>query len=122
MLHHLFIALTWLIGVIGITGAIALIVGVCLLGPAAVTAIVGPVLAKFLACAWCVAAVVFVLATVGAYWVGHHGEYRRGYNAALSAIAAEDAGAIAAATAQRNVWRDCRNRNGQWDQTTGTCQ
>lgn len=122
MLHNLFIGLTWLIGGLGVVGTVAFIAGLIILGPVAVRAIVVPIVEGFFACTKCVAAAVFVLATVGAYWVGHHGEYRRGYDSALAAIAAENAAAVARATELRNVWRECRDRNGQWDQTTGSCQ
>lgn len=74
MLHTIFITATWLIGLFGVGGAVAAVAGLVFLGPAAVTAIVEPLLAKFIACTWCIVAVVFVLSTTGAYWVGHHEE------------------------------------------------
>jgi hypothetical protein len=72
MLHYFFIGMTWLIGAVGVGGAIATIVGLVTLGPAAVVAWFEPLLVKFLSCLWCVVAVVFLLSTVAAYWVGHH--------------------------------------------------
>lgn len=72
MLHNLFIGLSWLIGGLGVVGAGAFIAGLVFLGPVALRAIVAPIVEEFFACTKCVAAVVFVLATVGAYWVGHH--------------------------------------------------
>lgn len=72
MLHYLFIGATWLIGSLGVGGAIAAIAAAVYLGPSAAMAILEPLCAKFIACTKCVVAVACVLATVGAYWVGHH--------------------------------------------------
>lgn len=72
MLHTVFIALTWLIGALGLTGALAVIAGCVWLGPTAVIAIARPLLSKFIACARCVALTAAITATVAAYWVGHH--------------------------------------------------
>ncbi len=121
MLHYIFVCATWLIGTLGVVGAAAAVAGTVFLGPAAMMAIVQPILARFITCARCVATVVFVLSTVGAYWVGHHGEYGRGHKAALAEIAAEDSAAIGRATEMRKTWRGCRDRGGHWDQTEGTC-
>lgn len=71
-LHSLFIAATWLIGLFGVGGAVAMIAAVIFLGPAAVVAVIEPLIAKFMSCLWCIVAAVFLLATVGSYWVGHH--------------------------------------------------
>lgn len=122
MLHYIFVSATWLIGGLGITGTIVAVIATVFLGPTAVIAIIGPFISRFISCSRCVAAAVFVLSTVGAYWVGHHGEYRRGYDAAISNIAAEDAAAIGSALAKRDVWKECRAKNGTWDQTTGSCK
>lgn len=72
MLHWVFIIATWLIGIFGVTGAIVAIVAFLYLGPAVVIPIVTSAFERFIKCIWCVVAVVFVLATVGSYWVGHH--------------------------------------------------
>lgn len=72
MLHHIFIWATWALAALGVGGAAALIVAMVTLGPAVVQAWLIPAVTRFLRCAWCVASVVFVLATTGAYWVGHH--------------------------------------------------
>ncbi len=77
MIHYVFIAATWLIGLFGVGGAIAIIAGLIFLGPAAVTAIVQPVITKFISCIWCIAFVVFILSTTGAYWVGVHQEAQK---------------------------------------------
>jgi hypothetical protein len=122
MLHNIFIGLTWLIATLGIGGAAAAVVAAVFLGPAGAIAIVEPILARFLACTFCVIATTFVIATVFAYWVGREGEYDRGYARAIAAIAGEDKDAIARATEKRGVWEQCHARNGQWDQTTGECR
>jgi hypothetical protein len=72
VIHYIFIGLTWALATFGVVGAIAAIAATVYLGPATVLAIIEPLFAKFVACTKCVVAVVFVLATVGAYWVGHH--------------------------------------------------
>jgi hypothetical protein len=72
MINQAFVVATWLIGVLGVGGAIAAVVAIVFLGPAAVIAIVEPIFARFIACRACIVVVVFVLATTGAYWVGHH--------------------------------------------------
>lgn len=122
MLHFVFVAMSWLIATLGISGAAAAAAAAVYLGPAAALGLFGRLLAGFMACTRCVVAAVFVLATVGSYWVGRHGEYARGHHAALAEIAEENQAAIARATELRGAWRDCRSRNGQWDQSTGSCQ
>lgn len=122
MIHNLFIGATWLIGILGVAGTAAAVAAVVFLGPAAFIGIVQPILVKFITCMKCVAVTVFVLATVGSYWVGRYGEYKRGHTAAIAEIAAEDAQTIASATEKRNVWSECKARNGQWDQSTGECK
>lgn len=62
-----------------------------------------------------------LVALGGAYAGWHHEVYESGYDAAIAAIAAEDSAALARATEKRSVWRDCRSRNGVWDQSTGRC-
>lgn len=72
MLHYVFVAFTWLAGFLGVGGAVAFAAACLYLGPAAVMAFVGPLISRFLACAKCVAICAAVLATLAAYWVGHH--------------------------------------------------
>lgn len=122
MLHFVLTAASWLIGVVGVGGAIGAIAATVTIGPAATFAIVGPIVSRFLACAKCVAVVVFVLSTVGSYWVGRHGEYHRGYDAAVSDIAEENAATISLAVERRRPVSDCKARNGTWNQTTRRCQ
>lgn len=61
-----------LIGTFGVGGAACFIAGMVFLGPSAMMAIVQPILTKYLECTKCLVATVFVLAAVGAFWVGHH--------------------------------------------------
>lgn len=65
---------------------------------------------------------VIALGAGGTAIVWHHKIYQSGYDTALADIAEDNAETIARAVAKRNVWKDCRARNGQWDQTTGKCQ
>lgn len=71
-MHNVFMWATWAVAAFGVGGTVALVVALLTLGPAVVQAWLVPSLVRFLRCSACVAAVVFVLATVGAYWVGHH--------------------------------------------------
>lgn len=72
MLHYVFITATWLIGIAGIGGALAVAGAVVVLGPAVVIPIIQTIAARFIRCTVCIVVTVFILATVGAYWVGHH--------------------------------------------------
>jgi len=65
---------------------------------------------------------VLVASLLAAYGLWHHKVYRDGYTRALSDIAAEDSRAIGRATQLRQTWQVCRDRNGQWDQSTGKCK
>lgn len=85
MLNYAFVALTWLIGLLGVGGAIAVIAASIFLGPTVVIGIVQPMLSRFMACTKCVVATVFVLATVGAYWIGHHAAAKECRDADLAA-------------------------------------
>jgi hypothetical protein len=76
-------------------------------------------LSPFLAGA--IAAGVAVTAIGGGLALYHHKVYQSGYDAALSDIAEENAETIARAVEKRNVWKDCRARDGSWDQSTGRC-
>jgi hypothetical protein len=69
-----------------------------------------------------IAAGVVTTTIVGAAAAWHHQIYQSGYDAALADIAEENEATIARAVAKRNVWRDCKARGGQWDQSTGRCQ
>jgi hypothetical protein len=77
MLHYVFIGATWLIGIFGVGGAITAAVACVMLGPAVVIPIVQSAFVRFIQCTWCVVAVVFVLSTTGAYWVGVHQEAQK---------------------------------------------
>lgn len=72
MIHYAFLGATALIATVGIGGTIALVAALVFLGPAAVSAFLTPLLAKFLACRWCDVAVAVFLALVASYWIGHH--------------------------------------------------
>lgn len=71
-LHGVMTFVSWAIGILGVGGVVAAIAAAIFLGPTVVIAIVQPAFSRFLACTKCVVATVFVLATVGAYWLGHH--------------------------------------------------
>jgi hypothetical protein len=71
-LNSLMTFAAWALGTLGVGGVIAAIVAAVIFGPTVVIAIVRPIVERFLACTKCVIATVFVLATVAAYWLGHH--------------------------------------------------
>jgi hypothetical protein len=64
---------------------------------------------------------VLAASLLAAYGVWHHAVYTKGWNGALAAIARQDSRAIAEATKLRSAFKDCRERKGKWDQTTGAC-
>lgn len=64
-----------------------------------------------------------LVASLGiAYGVWHHKVYQQGVNDTIAAIAREDAKYIGRALDARNKWKECRDQNRGWDQTTGRCQ
>ena len=56
-----------------------------------------------------------------AYGVWHHKVYQSGVNDTIAAIAREDTRFINKALAARTKWKECRDQNRGWDQTTGRC-
>jgi nitrate/nitrite transporter NarK len=118
------ILLTWILGIAGTLGTAGTIAAFIFF-----PTIAAPILAKVtqavLACKTCLIVAAFVIATLGAFWYGHHGaaeEFGKGWSAAIAAIASEDANAIQDATDKRTVWQECRAKNGAWDQSTGECK
>ena len=118
---NLFTLASWLLGIVGTLGVGGTVVAVVFF-PTVAVPILEKIVAALLGCKNCLIASAFVVAVLGAYWYGHHGEYRKGYDAALSDIAQEDTAAIERATQMRGVWKDCRLRSGEWDQSTGECR
>lgn len=57
-----------------------------------------------------------------AYGVWHHKVYKKGWDAAIAAIAAQDSKAIADATARRSAFKACRDQGKHWDTVTGACR
>lgn len=115
------VALSWILGIVsafGIGGTIAAYV----FFPTVAVPVIEKIFASVLACKACLIALAFVVSVVAAFWYGHHGEYAKGYDAALSAIAAEDSAAIQRATEKRSVWKECRARDGEWNQSTAECK
>lgn len=116
------IALSWILGIVGTLG-IGGTIAAYVFFPTVAVPIVERVIASVLACKACLIALAFVVGVVAAFWYGRHGEYAKGYDAALSAIAAEDSAAIQRATEMRSVWKECRlSSSGEWDQSTGECK
>lgn len=118
---NLFTITTWVLGIVGVLGVGGVIVAYVVF-PTIALPIIEKIAEKLFGCKACLIVFAFVLSVIAAYWAGHHGEYAKGYDAALSAIAAEDSAAIQRATEKRAIWQECRNHNGQWDQSTGSCK
>lgn len=115
------VVLTWLLGAVSVLGVGGTIAGFIFF-PTVVAPIVAKITEKVLACKVCLVVAALVGVALGSFWYGREGEYDKGHVAAIAAIAAEDAATIADATEKRNVWKDCRARNGVWNQATGECK
>lgn len=113
--------LTWVLAAVSTLGIGGSIVAAVFF-PTVAMPILERIVGRVLDCKACLIALAFVVSVVASYWYGHHGEYARGYDAALEAIAAEDDAAIQRATEKRSIWKECRARNGEWDQSTGECK
>lgn len=115
------VILTWLLGIVsvlGVGGSIAAFV----FFPTVAVPVIEKIVTAVLGCKSCLIALAFVVSIVVSFWYGRHGEYAKGYEKALSDIAAEDAAAIERATQMRSVWKECRLNSGEWDQSTGECK
>lgn len=115
------VMLSWILGIVsvlGVGGAIAAFI----FFPTVVAPIVEKVLAVLLACKPCLIAAALVAVALASFWYGRDGQYDRGHTAAIAEIAAEDAGALKNATAARALWKECKQKNGEWDQSTGECK
>lgn len=115
------ITLTWVLGVVGFLG-LGGTIAAFIFFPAIAVPIVEKITAAVLGCKTCLLVAAAVALSLGSFWYGYVGEYEKGYHAALIAIASEDAKAIQAATEKRAVWKECRARNGEWDQSKGECK
>lgn len=69
---------------------------------------------------------IMIGSVIAALGIGYGGwyihVYNKGYNAAIAAIARQDAKAIARATAARSAVNECADRGLRWDQSTGKCE
>lgn len=65
---------------------------------------------------------VLLASLLAVYGGWHHHVYKSGYDRAISDIAREDTKALAVATERHEAWRECRARNGVWDQTERKCK
>jgi hypothetical protein len=117
----MFVIATWvlsIVSVLGVGGAIAAFI----FFPAVATPILEKVTAAVLACKTCLVVAALVACSLGSFWYGRDGQYDRGYNAAIAEIAAENEHALKQAVEKRAAWKDCKARDGEWDQTTGDCK
>lgn len=117
----MFVAATWVLSVVSVLG-VAGTVAAFIFFPAVAAPIVGKVTSAVLGCKTCLVVAALVVASLSSYWYGRHGEYEKGHAAAIAAIASEDAAALKLATEKRAAWKECRQRDGEWDQTRGECK
>lgn len=117
----LFTLATWFLAALSFLGVGGTVVALIFF-PTVAMPIMEKVVATLLSCKKCLYVAAFVLSVLASYWYGYHGEYNKGYDGALAAIAREDAAAIQAATEKRDVWKACRQQSGTWDQSTGECK
>lgn len=115
------VILTWIVSIVGVLG-IGGTVAAFIFFPTVAVPVVEKITQAVLACKVCLVVGALVAVALGSYWYGRHGEYSRGHMAAIAEIAAEDAKTLANATEKRNVWKECRARNGTWNQSTGECK
>lgn len=115
------VVLTWILGVVGTLG-VAGTVAAFIFFPAIAAPIASKITTALLACKTCLVVAALVGVALGSFWYGREGEYGKGHKAAIAEIASENAETIASAVACRNVWKECRARNGVWDQATGDCK
>lgn len=115
------VLLTWIFGLVGTFG-VAGTVAAFIFFPTVAAPIAEKVVQILLGCKWCLVAMAFVAVALGSFWYGRHGEYAKGYASALAQIASEDADALKRAKDMRSVWQECRQKDGQWDQSTGECK
>ncbi len=115
------VILTWVLAAVSTFGVAGAVVGFIFF-PTIVAPILSKVTQEVLACKTCLIATALVVTALGSFWYGREGEYDNGHAAAIAAIASEDAATIARAVAKRNVWKECRARNGAWNQATGDCK
>ena len=118
---NLFTLVSWGLGILGTLGIGGAIVAFVFF-PVVAVPIMEKIVAALLGCKWCMVAAGVVAIALFSYWYGYHGEYAKGYEKAVSDIAAEDAAAIERATQMRSVWKECRLSSGEWDQSTGECK
>lgn len=117
----IFTLATWFLAVVSVLGVGGTVVALVFF-PTVAMPLIEKIVQWLLSCGKCLTVAGFVLVALGSYWYGRHGEYDKGYEGALAAIAKEDNAAIQRATEMRSVWKECRQRNGEWDQSTGECK
>lgn len=115
------VILTWILGVVSVLG-VGGTVAAFIFFPAVAAPIAAKVTQAVLACKACLVVAALVAVALGSFWYGREGEYGKGHTAAIAEIAGEDAAALANATAKRNVWKECKARDGTWNQSTGVCK
>lgn len=111
---------TWILAAVSVLGIGGTIVAFVFF-PTVAAPILAKVTAVLLACKTCLVVALVVAVALGSYWFGRRGEYDKGHAAAIAEIASEDAATLANAQKARAIWKDCRARSGNWNQSTGEC-
>lgn len=117
----MYVIATWVLSVgsvLGVGGTVAAFI----FFPAVAAPIASKITTAILACKTCMVVAALVAVALGSFWYGREGEYDKGHTAAVAEIASENASVIANALAKRNLWKECRARNGVWNQATGDCK
>lgn len=112
---------TWILAAVSALGLTGTIVALIFF-PTVAAPILSKVTDTVLKCKICLVVAVLVIVALGSFWYGRRGEYERGHTAAIAEIASENAAALAQAVEKRSVWKECRAREGHWDQSTGECK
>lgn len=115
------VVMTWVLSVVSVLG-VAGTIAAFIFFPTIAAPILAQVTRTLLSCKPCLVAGLVVVTALASFWYGREGEYDKGHTAAIAAIASEDAAALARAVEKRNLWKECRARQGEWDQTTGECK
>lgn len=121
MINSIYITLTIFAVVVAAAGPIAAI-ALFVFVPLTAGSIVMKLIGRFLGCAFCIVAVVFVVSSLASYWIGREGSFARGEAAAIAGIAREDTRLITKARTARSKLKDCEARNMTWVQSTGECR
>lgn len=117
----IYVVATWVLSAVSVLGVGGAIVAFIFF-PAVASPILAKVTATVLACKTCLVVAALAVVALGSFWYGREGEYDKGHTAAVAEIASENIAALKDATEKRAIWKECKARSGEWDQTRGECK